>query len=101
MPATRDTLAGSRCLGAVIREHRERNGLALDVVAERIGVRASTLEAYEADGSHVPERMVAKLADALGVDPVQFERDCLFHVRPQLADSSFGKLIDDMLDDDK
>lgn len=101
MPATREKTNDTGCLGAVIRKHRERQQLTVESVAERLGVQPSTLEAYESDNSPVPERMIAKLADALGVDSVEFQRDCLFHARPQLANRPFGQLIGDMLDDGK
>jgi transcriptional regulator with XRE-family HTH domain len=50
---------------------RDARGLAISILAKRLGLAADELKAYEDGGRDLPARLIGPLARALRVDPLE------------------------------
>jgi len=84
-----------RSAGAVIREQRERAGLTLSALADRIGWNRSRLHKYENNDLALSFEAIEELARGLGQPPLALVLECLRFRFPQLRDekSKTAKLL--------
>jgi transcriptional regulator with XRE-family HTH domain len=57
--------------GGLVRAHRRRLGLTQEALAERANISADMVSKIEAGNSGARFGVIAKIADALGVDPAE------------------------------
>lgn len=85
--------------GEVVRALRERAGLSLSELADRVGVDKSSLSKYENNQLSVSFSVLERIAGGLGVSPLLVLMKCLKHRYPSLRrpNSKVGALVGELV----
>jgi len=83
--------------GLVLRRRRQERRLTVKNAAKRMGINKSTLSRYENNNLPLSDQIISKAAKALRLRAEDLMYDCLCHLRPQLRNSPFFKLLGDLI----
>lgn len=85
--------------GDVVRAMREKAGLSLQQLADRIGADKSSLSKYENNQLAMSLRTIERIAEGLELAPLVVLFECLRHRYPMLrsSKSKVGGLVQDLV----